>query len=95
MKCRKIPHMGTDEQLQMTYSCFLKDKENNRIVRVFFERGTGEDKALAEAILPGGKIESSKGFTQQECAQLSEYLKAHEEEIFAQAKVISNPLKWL
>ena len=87
--------MNASESLQMTYSCFLRDDDNRRIVRVSFDRDDIYGKAHAEGILPGGQIEESFGFTAEERDQLSLYLQSHENEILAAAKEISNPMKWL
>ena len=87
--------MDASESLQMTYSCFLRDSDNRRIVRVSFDRDDAAGRAHAEGILPGGQIEVNDGFTFEESEQLSLYLQSHENEILAAAKEISNPMKWL
>lgn len=47
---------------------------------------------FAEGYVPGFKITSQKGFSDEEIKKLEDYLEANENEILAQAKQI-NPLK--
>ncbi len=84
-------------ECKMTFSAFVHDKTGKRIVRVSFERpaGSGNGNDIAEGIVPGGKIESFKGFTPEEAAGLSDYLKANEDDILSRAKAISNPMHWM
>ena len=74
------------EDISMTYTGIMK-KGDEKIVRVRFTRNGEKD--FAEGIIPGGKIESSKGFTQKELASLRFYLKANESEIYQKAKEIT------
>lgn len=87
--------MRSDEELKMTYSSILSDREGRRFVRVQFEREGMNGTETAEGILPEGRIVRSHGFSDEEKARLEEYLKAQSAEIMSQAKGISNPLKWL
>ena len=84
-----------DGEMKMTYSAIVRDKNNNKIVRVMFERRNGSVLETAEGVIPEGKIVAQKGFSPDEVSQLEDYLKANSESIMAEAKVISNPLKWL
>ena len=84
-----------DGEMTMTYSAILRDKDNKKIVRVMFERKKGSMLETAEGLIPQGKIVSQSGFTPDEVKQLEDYLKSNTDTIMAQAKVISNPLKWL
>ncbi|MCR5179387.1 MAG: hypothetical protein K6C95_10445 [Lachnospiraceae bacterium] len=81
----------------MTFSAFVHDRTGKRIVRVSFERpsSSGKGSDIAEGTVPGGKIEKFKGFTPEEAAGLSDYLKANEDEILKRAKAISNPMHWM
>ena len=81
----------------MTFSAFVHDKTGKRIVRVQFERPglkKGESD-IAEGIVPGGMIEHSRGFSEEEKEQLTAYLTANESDILARAKAISNPMRWM
>ena len=84
-----------DGEMKMTHSAIVRDKDNKRIVRVMFERKNGPVTESAEGLIPDGKIVNSKGFSDEEVKQLENYLVANTDSIMAQAKVISNPLKWL
>ncbi len=84
-----------DNDIKMTYSAILRDKDNKKLIRVQFERMRNSVSEVAEGILPDGKIVRQNGYSQDEIAQLEDYLKANNEEIFTKAKLISNPLKWL
>ena len=84
-----------DGEMKMTYSAIVRDKNNNKIVRVMFERQNGGATESAEGVIPEGKIVSQSGFTADEVNQLEEYLKENSDSIMAEAKAISNPLKWL
>ena len=85
-----------NEECKMTFSAFVHDKTGKRIVRVSFERTNakgGTDRA--EGTVPGGTIEQNRGFSAEEAAQLSDYLKANESDILSRAKEISNPMRWM
>ena len=83
-----------DDGMKMTYSSILRDKDNKKIVRVQFEREGVYETQIAEGILPEGKIVKQNGYTKEEVEGLERYLLANSDDIFAKAKVISNPLKW-
>lgn len=80
--------MKQSEELRMTYSGLLSQKDGKKIVRVAFERG----KDYAEGIVPSGKIEASSGFTAEEVEQLSNYLLHNANDILSKAKEV-NPLR--
>lgn len=83
--------MSQSQELRMTYSGLLSQKDGKKIVRVFFERG----KDYAEGIVPTGEIEKSSGFTSEELSQLSDYLKDHAGDLLTKAKEV-NPLRnWM
>ena len=84
-----------NSEMKMTYSAILRDKDNNKVVRVQFERDNDGKHQVAEGLLPDGKIVRSSGYTPDELKKLEEYLCANSKDIFSKAKVISNPLKWL
>lgn len=75
------------DELQMMVSGRLK-KDGRDIVRVSFFR----NKDYADGILPDAIIEKSSGFEEKELAILEKYLRAHKEEIYAEAKGV-NPMK--
>ncbi|MCR5093499.1 MAG: hypothetical protein K6B72_05950 [Lachnospiraceae bacterium] len=86
-----------NRECKMTFSAFVHDKSGKRIVRVQFERPgvRGGEKDIAEGIVPGGRIDRSKGFSEEEMEQLSAYLAANEADILARARAISNPMRWM
>ncbi len=84
-----------DNEIKMTYSAILRDKDNKKLIRVQFERMKNSVSEVAEGILPDGKIVRQNGYSQDEINQLEEYLKVNSDDIFSKAKSISNPLKWL
>ena len=63
-------------------------KDGNSFARVSFMRGID----WAEGIVPGGRIEKSKGFGKEEIEKLEAYLAGEEEMILKQAKGV-NPLR--
>lgn len=78
------------EEIKMLVSSVVA-KGDRKIVRVSFIRGD----CFADGILPDGMIEKSRGFTEEETAQLEKYLRANRQEILKQAKSV-NPLRsWL
>lgn len=81
--------------MTMTYSAILRDKDNKKIIRVQFERNGANGREVAEGILPDGVIVRQNGYTAEEIKGLEEYIKANADDIMSKAKVISNPLKWL
>ena len=84
-----------DSDITMTYSAILRDKNNNKIVRVQFERSGESGTELAEGVIPDCVIVRQNGYTAEETEWLEEYLKDNMDDIMEKAKVISNPLKWL
>lgn len=75
-----------NEELNMTYSGILYDENNERFVRVRFDRGRGH----VEAIVPSGKITSSDGFTKEELSKITEYIIENKEDIMSRAHKISS-----
>ncbi|MCI9123208.1 MAG: hypothetical protein HFH35_03865 [Eubacterium sp.] len=74
------------EDVSLTYTGILKNGKD-KIVRVRFTRNGEKD--FAEGVIPGGKIEKSCGFSDQELASLQFYLKANTRQIFEKAKEIT------
>ncbi|MCI9532691.1 MAG: hypothetical protein HFH38_13365 [Lachnospiraceae bacterium] len=83
--------MGKSEEVRMTYSGIIPQKDGKKIARVVFERG----KDTAEGVVPSGKIERFSGFTAEEAAQLGRYLMQHENEILAKAREVHPLRNWL
>lgn len=83
------------DDMTMTYSAIVRDKDNRKIVHVKFERKGMQGPEVAEGLLPDCRIVSQNGYSAQELAGLEEYLRGNIDEIMSKAKVISNPLKWL
>ena len=86
--------MAVDD-LTMTYSAILQDKDNKKIVRVSFERNRNGKKEVAEAVLPQCSVVRQNGYSDEEITVLEEYMKNNLDDIMGKAKIISNPLKWL
>ena len=84
-----------DDAMKMTYSAIVRNSDNQRIVRVAFERKNGSQTEIAEGIVPDGKIVKQNGYSSDEVSQLESYLKENADNIMAKARVISSPLKWL
>lgn len=83
--------MNHSEELHMTYSGIISQKNGKKIAHVVFERG----KDYAEGIVPSGTIEKSSGFTPEELEQLSNFLIQNADDILLKAKEV-NPLRsWL
>lgn len=83
--------MSQSQEMRMTYSGLLSQKDGKKIVRVIFERG----KDYAEGIVPSGVMEKSSGFTLEELKQLSEYLICNADDILTKAREV-NPLRsWI
>ena len=74
------------EDVSLTYTGILRQGKE-RVVKVRFARNG--DKDFAEGVIPGGKIEKSKGFTEKELASLRFYLKANEKQLYEKAKEIT------
>lgn len=79
------PSLSEDIRMLVT-SMIHKDQKS--FARVSFLRGSD----WAEGIVPGGRIEKSKGFNEEEMGKLEAYLAGEEEMILKQAKGI-NPLR--
>lgn len=77
------------DELKLMYSCILS-RGKEKIVRVSFERNG----AFAEGIVPDGKIEKQKGFTEEEIKQLEDYLKQNSLDILKKAKEITGIQHW-
>jgi len=75
------------DEVNMTVTTLLH-KDGKAFARVSFLR----ESDWAEGIVPGGKIEQSEGFSEEEIEKLETYLAEEEEAILAQAKKI-NPIK--
>lgn len=75
------------EEIKMTVTTLLH-KDGETFARVSFLR----ENDWAEGIVPGGKIEQSEGFSEEEIEKLKAYLTEEEEMILSQAKKI-NPIK--
>lgn len=75
------------EEISMTVTTLLH-KDGKDFARVSFLR----ESDWAEGIVPGGEIEQSEGFSEEEIEKLETYLAEEEETILAQAKKI-NPIK--
>ncbi|WP_026652710.1 hypothetical protein [Butyrivibrio proteoclasticus] len=84
-----------NDDVKMTYSSILRDKDNNKIVRVSFEREGLSGLEVAEGVIPACKIDKQNGYSSEEIKSLENYLSLNHESIFEKAKIISNPLKWL
>ena len=62
--------------------------KDNKAVYVLFEDGTKS----AEFALPEGKLMNNRGFSEEDVAQLKDYVCNEKDEIFSLAKTI-NPIK--
>ncbi len=79
--------VALSEEINMTVTTLLH-KDGKDFARVSFLR----ENDWAEGIVPGGKIEQSEGFREEEIEKLEMYLAEEEESILARAKKI-NPIK--
>lgn len=75
------------EEINMTVTTLLH-KDGKDFARVSFLR----ENDWAEGIVPGGKIEQSEGFSEEEIEKLELYLTEEEKSILTRAKKI-NPIK--
>ncbi len=82
-------------EITMTYSAILRNKEGKKLVRVLFERKGPSGKEVAEGLIPDGVIQRRNGYSDKEVRELEKYLKENADDIMGKAKLISNPLKWL
>ncbi|MBQ7680346.1 MAG: hypothetical protein IJT34_10920 [Butyrivibrio sp.] len=87
--------MQSNQELTLTISSYLTDRSGGRFARVQFERQGKEGIERAEGILPEGRIVRQEGYTAEEVAHLEAYLRENMTELLAQAKALSDPLKWL
>ena len=76
-----------NESVNMSVSA-INGKNEDRVVYVLFR----DEEKSAELSLPGCKIISNKGFSEEELAQLKTYAENSEDYIFSLAKEI-NPMK--
>lgn len=83
----KAAPAALSEEIKMTVTTLLH-KDGEAFVRVSFLR----ENDWAEGIVPGGKIEKSEGFSEEEIEKLGAYLTEEEDMILSQAKKI-NPIK--
>lgn len=80
------PPVLSDDIKMLVTSMIHKGEES--FTRVSFLRGSD----WAEGIVPGGRIEKSEGFNEEEIEKLEAYLAGEEEMILQQAKGV-NPLR--
>lgn len=74
------------DEVSLTYTGIMKQGDK-KVVKVRFARNGEKD--FAEGVIPGGKIEKSKGFSEKELASLHFYLKANEKQLYEKAKEIT------
>lgn len=75
------------EDIRMLVTSMIH-KEDKAFARVSFLRGDD----WAEGVVPGGRIEKSKGFSKEEIKKLEAYLEGEQEMILEQAKGV-NPIR--
>ena len=76
-----------NEEIKMSVSSMTR-KDDNKAIYVMFE-----DRAKkAEFVLPEGKLLNNEGFTDEETAQLKDYVLNSQDEIYSVAKKV-NPMK--
>ena len=83
--------MGKSDELRMTYSGLLM-KDDEKMVRVCFERGTSD---YAEGVVPRGEIVKSSGFSKEEIDQLTIYIQDNATDIINRAKNVNFLNEWL
>ena len=76
------------DDINMLVTSMIHKEDGSTFARVSFLR----EKDWAEGIVPGGRIEKSEGFNEEEIEKLEVYLAGEEEMILQQAKGI-NPLR--
>ena len=76
------------DDINMLVTSMIHKEDGSTFARVSFLR----EEDWAEGIVPGGKIEKSEGFSEEEIEKLEAYLAGEEEMILQQAKGI-NPLR--
>lgn len=82
---QKGVHMERQSELTCTHSTVLS-KNGRPFVSVMFERG----KDRAEGTVPDCIITKNEGFTEEEVAELEDYMEAQKKEIIDNAKRISD-----
>ncbi|MGN0484687.1 MAG: hypothetical protein ACI4HI_14150 [Lachnospiraceae bacterium] len=85
--------MNEKEEVKLTFSGVLV-KNGERLIQVRFERENGNGLDVAEGTLPAGTIHSSKGYSEEEIAQLQIYLQQNQAEIMKKAKELNNIMHW-
>lgn len=75
------------DDIKMLVTSMLR-REGKAFARVSFLR----EEDWAEGVVPGGKIEKSEGFSEEEIEKLESYLTGEQEMILEQAKGV-NPLR--
>ena len=86
-KAEDLQPMLSDD-INMLVTSMIHKEDGGTFARVSFLR----EEDWAEGIVPGGKIEKSEGFSEEEIEKLEAYLAGEEEMILQQAKGI-NPLR--
>ena len=76
------------DDINMLVTSMIHKEDGTTFARVSFLR----EGNWAEGIVPGGKIERSEGFSEEEIEKLEAYLASEEEMILQQAKGV-NPLR--
>ncbi|MBO4376637.1 MAG: hypothetical protein IKY04_04665 [Lachnospiraceae bacterium] len=76
-----------NEEIKMSVSSMTR-KDDNKAIYVMFEDGAKK----AEFVLPEGKLLNNEGFTDEETAQLKDYVLNSQDEIYSVAKKV-NPMK--
>ena len=78
---------GMNSEIKMSVSSMTRTKDN-KAVYILFEDGTKN----AEFCLPEGKLVSNSGFSDEEIAQLKDYVDNEQDSIYDLAKNV-NPMK--
>ena len=76
------------DDINMLVTSMIHKEDGSTFARVSFLR----EADWAEGIVPGGRIEKSEGFNEEEIEKLEAYLAGEEEMILQQAKGV-NPLR--
>lgn len=76
------------DDINMLVTSMIHKEDGSSFARVSFLR----EEDWAEGIVPGGRIEKSEGFNEEEIEKLEAYLAGEEEMILQQAKGV-NPLR--
>ena len=78
---------GMNSEIKMSVSSMTRTKDN-KAVYILFEDGTKN----AEFCLPEGKLVSNSGFSDEEIAQLKDYVDNEKDSIYELARQV-NPMK--